>query len=338
MTDAAPECRRSGARGAYVAAIIHRMNSMTTARHHLTVDAAVRYHATRDVLQDVSFTVEAGDTLGSCGESGSGKSTLVRSLLGLLPAGRGEIRWHGRAVARFGRADWARLRRGAQPVFQDPLASLDPRMRIAAILAEPLEVHRRDLDRAAREARAAAQLERVGLDAGVLGRYPHELSGGQCQRVCIARAMIQQPEVLVCDEPVSALDVSIQAQIIGLLERLQRDAGTTLIFVSHNLAVIRRLCRRIIVMRQGRIVEEGRATEVLAVPRHEYTKELVAAVPRCRDAATASPRARPCRRAPRPSPPVDHVGGSRRTRPPSVSFLPSKLFTANVTIAMPGGE
>ncbi|MBV6416564.1 MAG: Oligopeptide transport ATP-binding protein OppF [Steroidobacteraceae bacterium] len=246
----------------------------------LRVDAlAVRYHATRDVLQDVSFTVEAGDTLGICGESGSGKSTLVRSLLGLLPAGRGEIRWHGRAMARFGRADWARLRRGAQPVFQDPLASLDPRMRIAAILAEPLEVHRRDLDRAAREARAAAQLERVGLDAGVLGRYPHELSGGQCQRVCIARAMIQQPEVLVCDEPVSALDVSIQAQIIGLLERLQRDAGTTLIFVSHNLAVIRRLCRRIIVMRQGRIVEEGRATEVLAAPRHEYTKELVAAVP-----------------------------------------------------------
>lgn len=240
---------------------------------------AVRYQATRDVLEDVGFSLAAGDTLGICGESGSGKSTLVRALLGLLPAARGEIRWHGRAMAGFGRADWARLRRVVQPVFQDPLASLDPRMRIGTILAEPLEVHRRDLDRAARETLATSLLARVGLDAGLLGRYPHELSGGQCQRVCIARAMILGPEVLVCDEPVSALDVSIQAQIVGLLEDLQREAGTTLVFVSHNLAVVRRLCRRVLVMRRGRIVEEGSTAEVLASPRDAYTRRLVAAVP-----------------------------------------------------------
>ncbi|MGD9599863.1 MAG: ATP-binding cassette domain-containing protein [Steroidobacteraceae bacterium] len=242
-------------------------------------DLAVRYRTSPEVLQNIRFSVAAGDTLGICGESGSGKSTLVRALLGLLPASRGTVRWHGRALADFGDADWARLRRSAQLVFQDPFASLDPRMRIAAILAEPLEVHRRDLDRAARQARAAAQLARVGLDANVLARHPHQLSGGQCQRVAIARAMILEPEVLVCDEPVSALDVSIQAQIVGLLAALQREAGTTLIFVSHNLAVVRRLCRRVLVMHGGRIVEEGAARDVFSAPRHEYTRRLLAAVP-----------------------------------------------------------
>ncbi|MEZ5532526.1 MAG: ATP-binding cassette domain-containing protein [Steroidobacteraceae bacterium] len=240
---------------------------------------AVRYRGSPEVLREIRFSVAAGDTVGICGESGSGKSTLLRALLGLVPIARGTVRWHGRELAGFRAADWSRLRRCAQLVFQDPFASLDPRMRIAAILAEPLDVHRSDLDRPARQARVAAQLTRVGLDANVLTRFPHELSGGQCQRVAIARAMILEPEVLVCDEPVSALDVSIQAQIIGLLATLQREAGTTLIFVSHNLAVVRRLCRRVIVMQGGRIVEEGEAKDVLSAPRHAYTRQLVASIP-----------------------------------------------------------
>lgn len=230
------------------------------------------------VLHDISFELASGDTLGIVGESGSGKSTLVRALLGLLPISRGDIQWQGRSIAQFGAAQWRALRRVVQPVFQDPLSSLDPRMRVRELLAEPLQAHGRDT-RAVRERRIMAILERVGLDATALSRYPHELSGGQCQRIGIARAMILEPEVLVCDEPVSALDVSIQAQIMNLLVSLTATSGVSLILVSHNLAVVRRLCQELLVLRQGRIVEAGATADVLLRPVDPYTRRLIAAVP-----------------------------------------------------------
>ncbi|MBX3693698.1 MAG: ABC transporter ATP-binding protein [Steroidobacteraceae bacterium] len=257
----------------------------------------VRYRR-QVALRELSFELEPGDTLGIVGESGSGKSTLVRALLGLVPIAGGDIAWRGRSVTRLGTRQWRLLRRLVQPVFQDPLASLDPRMCVRALLAEPLLVHRAD-GRAERERRIAAMLERVGLDPAVLSRHPHELSGGQCQRICIARAMILEPSVLVCDEPVSALDVSIQAQIMNLLAGLHADTGLTLLLVSHNLAVVRRLCRRLLVLRQGRVVEAGATDELLEQPADAYTRRLIAAVP-------AVPR----RRLAGESPPA------RSTRPP----------------------
>ena len=250
-------------------------------------ELGVRYARSRGVrrqgafvaLQDISFDVQAGDALGIVGESGSGKSTLLRALLGLTPLAEGSIAWHGRALATFDATAWRTLRRQVQPVFQDPLASLDPRMRVRALLAEPLHVHRPELARAAVDEAMAGMLARVGLPVGVLASYPHELSGGQCQRICIARAMMLAPAVLACDEPVSALDVSIQAQIMQLLQSLHRNSNLTLVFVSHNLALVRRLCRRVIVLRQGRVVEAGDADQVIGSPQHEYTRALVAAVP-----------------------------------------------------------
>jgi len=230
-------------------------------------------------LQDIGFELQAGDSLGIVGESGSGKSTLLRALLGLTPIADGSIAWQGRPLAGFDAAAWRALRRQLQPVFQDPLASLDPRMRVRALLAEPLQVHQPGLARAAVDEAIAKMLDLVGMPAGVLANYPHELSGGQCQRICIARAMLPGPAMLACDEPVSALDVSIQAQIMQLLQSLHRSANLTLIFVSHNLALVRRLCRRVIVLRQGRIVEAGDAEQVIGQPQHEYTRALIAAVP-----------------------------------------------------------
>ena len=240
---------------------------------------AVHYRAHRGALHDISLELGKGGALGICGESGSGKSTLLRALLGLVPISHGEIHWYGRSMATFGGKEWRALRRIVQPVFQDPFASLDPRMRVGEILAEPLFVHRPELGSAARERQIAALLVRVGLTATVLPHYPHELSGGQCQRVCIARAMLLEPAVLVCDEPVSALDVSIQAQILAVLQTLHRESGTALIFVSHNLALVRRLCSQAIVLRGGAVVEAGPTREVLDNPQHQYTRELIAAVP-----------------------------------------------------------
>jgi oligopeptide transport system ATP-binding protein len=240
---------------------------------------AVRYHTPALAVRGVSFELESGGALGICGESGSGKSSLVRALLGLTPLAAGEVLWRGRSLAGFGTGEWQALRRMAQPIFQDPLASLDPRMRVGDLLAEPLRLLDGILGRPTWEARIASMLARVGLSDAVLSRYPHELSGGQCQRVCIARAMLPGPAVLACDEPVSALDVSIQAQVIELLRSLHREAGVTLIFVSHNLAVVRRLCSRVLVMRGGEVVESGATEAVFANPGHAYTRQLIAAVP-----------------------------------------------------------
>ena len=233
----------------------------------------------RAAVCGASFDLFAGESLGLVGESGSGKSTLARAILRLLPAVRGSAVWHGRDLLSCGAAALRALRRDLQIVFQDPLASLNPSMTIGDAIAEPLRIFEAGMSAQALKARAGEMLQRVGLDADMMGRYPHEFSGGQCQRIGIARAMILNPELLICDEPVSSLDVSIQGQIINLLLDLQRDAGTALLFISHNLAVVRHLSHRILVMYSGNIVEIAACDALFESPVHPYTRALLAAVP-----------------------------------------------------------
>jgi oligopeptide transport system ATP-binding protein len=230
-------------------------------------------------VDDVSLELKPGEALGIVGESGCGKSTLARAILQLVPVTQGEVVWLGRHLESLSARAMRPLREQMQIVFQDPLASLDPRMTIGEIVAEPLRVHRRDMSREVRRAEVARMLERVGLSGDQINRYPHEFSGGQCQRIGIARAMILRPKLLVCDEPVSALDVSIQAQIINLLQDLKRESSTSILFVSHNLAVVRRLCERVLVLYLGKIMELAPREELFAAPRHPYTRGLLAAVP-----------------------------------------------------------
>jgi oligopeptide transport system ATP-binding protein len=230
-------------------------------------------------VDGVDLELRAGEALGIVGESGCGKSTLARALLRLVPVTAGQVVWLGRSIESASVSAMRPLRRDMQIVFQDPLASLDPRMTVGEIVAEPLRIHARNLSRAERLAAVTDMLARVGLPADVLNRYPHEFSGGQCQRIGIARAMVLRPKLLVCDEPVSALDVSIQAQIVNLLQDLKRDFGMSILFVSHNLAVVRRLCDRVIVLYLGKPVEMARTEELFKSPTHPYTRGLLAAVP-----------------------------------------------------------
>jgi oligopeptide/dipeptide ABC transporter ATP-binding protein len=230
-------------------------------------------------LHDVSLELHPGEALGVVGESGSGKSTLVRAALQLIRPAAGRVTWMGRPLAELTAQEIKRLRRDLQIVFQDPLASLDPRMRIGAIVAEPLAVHEPGLDGGARERRVREMLARVGLGPEMMSRYPHELSGGQCQRVGIARAMIVNPRLLVCDEPVSALDVSVQAQILELLAGLKSERRLSILLVSHNLAVVRRLCDRVLVLYRGRMMELASTSSLFSRPLHPYTRELLNAVP-----------------------------------------------------------
>jgi oligopeptide transport system ATP-binding protein len=233
----------------------------------------------RAAVDDVSFEIAPGEVLGLVGESGSGKSTLARALLRLVPVARGTVSWRGADLLRYRGAALRRRRRDLQIIFQDPLASLDPRMTVGETLAEPLEIFEPQLGKQARAKRVAEMVERVGLSPAVTGRYPHEFSGGQCQRIGIARAMMPQPQLLVCDEPVSSLDVSIQGQIVNLLSDLQRDLKTAMLFISHNLAVVRHLSDRVMVMYSGRIVETATREALFAAPLHPYTRALLAAVP-----------------------------------------------------------
>ena len=233
----------------------------------------------RVALSDVKFDLFEGETLGLVGESGSGKSTLARAILHLVRAAKGRVAWRGVDLSACGAAELRRLRRDLQIVFQDPLTSLNPRMTVGEAIAEPLRIFERGLDARARTARVAEMLDRVGLGAEVSGRYPHEFSGGQCQRVGIARAMILNPKLLICDEPVSSLDVSVQGQIVNLLLDLQRDAGTAMLFISHNLAVVRHLSHRILVLYSGRLVEVAPRDALFAAPVHPYTRALLAAIP-----------------------------------------------------------
>ncbi len=230
-------------------------------------------------LQDVSFDLCEGETVGLVGESGSGKSTLARAILRLIPVNSGWVSFRGENLLALGTRDLRRRRRDLQIVFQDPLASLNPRMSVGSALAEPLKIHEPSLPRRSHKARVAEMLERVGLSAGMADRYPHEFSGGQCQRIGIARAMMLRPKLLICDEPVSSLDVSIQGQIVNLLVDLQRDLGTAMLFISHNLAVVRHLSHRVVVIYRGRLVEVADRDALFAAPVHPYTRSLLAAVP-----------------------------------------------------------
>jgi ABC-type glutathione transport system ATPase component len=230
----------------------------------------------RTALDDVSLELMPGEVLGLVGESGSGKSTLGRLAVGLERADAGTVRLSGTDLATARRSDWRRLRRDAQMVFQDPFGSLDPRLTVARIVAEPLALQR--LPGAEAAARVAAALAEVGLGAETLGRYPHEFSGGQRQRIAIARALITRPKLLVADEPVSALDVSVQAQVLNLMADLKARHGLAYLLISHDLAVVAHLADRIAVMQAGRIVETGPTRALLERPEHPYTRALLAAV------------------------------------------------------------
>jgi len=228
-------------------------------------------------VDGVSFQVRQGETLGVVGESGSGKSTLARAVLHLVPSTAGAVAVLGRDVVAADRAAMRAARKDLQIVFQDPLASLDPRSTVGDSVAEPLLVFRPELTRAQRRAEAATMMEAAGLSASLVNRYPHELSGGQNQRVGIARAMILKPKLVICDEAVSALDVSIRAEIIDLLITLQKDMGLAMMFISHDLAVVREISHRVVVLYLGRVMESASVEQLYAAPRHPYTRALLAA-------------------------------------------------------------
>jgi oligopeptide transport system ATP-binding protein len=230
-------------------------------------------------VDGVSFTLARGETLGVVGESGCGKSTLGRAVLQLISPTAGGVAWLGRPIQGLSAADLRPLRRDMQIVFQDPLAALDPRMTIGETISEPLDTFLPSLRKAERRARVQEMMAKVGLSPQMVNRYPHEFSGGQCQRIGIARAMILNPKLIVCDEPVSALDVSIAAQIINLLIRLQREFNLSLILISHDLSVVRQISHRVLVLYLGRTMEIASRDELYATPRHPYTQALISAVP-----------------------------------------------------------
>jgi oligopeptide transport system ATP-binding protein len=230
-------------------------------------------------VDGVSFDLFPGETLGVVGESGCGKSTLGRAVLRLIPPTGGTVAWLGQDLAGLSERRMRAHRQDMQIIFQDPLASLDPRMTVGDIVAEPLQTFHPDLGRAERRRRVEAMMVEVGLMPEMINRYPHEFSGGQAQRIGIARAMILKPRLIVCDEPVSALDVSIQAQIVNLLMRLQRRHDLALIFISHDLSVVRQISHRVLVLYLGRTAELADRDAIYRNPRHPYTQALISAVP-----------------------------------------------------------
>ena len=236
------------------------------------------YGVGRRVVDDVSFSIQRGETLGLVGESGSGKSTVARMLLRLVEPTSGEVRYEGRDLLDAGSRQMRELRRRMQIVFQDPYAALNPRMRVREILAEPFAIHRESPVEGL-ERRLTEMLRTVGMDESALERFPHEFSGGQRQRINIARALALRPEFLVLDEPVSALDVSVGAQVVNLLRELQREHGLTYLFISHSMPLVRYLCDRVAVMQRGKLVELGPCLQVCEAPQEEYTRRLIAATP-----------------------------------------------------------
>jgi peptide/nickel transport system ATP-binding protein len=249
-------------------------------------DLHVRHRSRdEDTLRGVSLELAAGEALAIVGESGSGKSTLVRAILRLLPLSAGQVLLNGVDLAILTPAELRARRRDMQLVFQDPVSSLDPAMTVARIVAEPLCVHASQEPPAARRQRVVKQLSAVGLDAGFLSRRPQHLSGGQAQRVAIARALIANPALLICDEPVSALDLALRAQVLALLAAERRRRGLAMLFVTHDLAAARALCERVLVLQSGEVVEQGATASIFAGPAHPHTQALLAAT------LTVDPRA-----------------------------------------------
>ena len=231
-------------------------------------------------VDDVSFEVRRGQTVGLVGESGSGKTTLGRAIIRLVEPTAGVIRYDGAEISRLSARGFWPYRKKIQIIFQDPYNSLNPRLSVAEIVGEALEIHFPQMTRGERRDRVAELLKQVGLLPDYLDRYPHEFSGGQRQRIGIARALAVKPEFIVCDEPVSALDVSVQAQIVNLLQDLQEELGLTYLFIAHDLAVVEHISDYVLVMTQGKIVEAASAEAIYADPQHDYTRKLLAAVPR----------------------------------------------------------
>ena len=230
-------------------------------------------------VSDISLTIHGGECVGIVGESGCGKSTLARAMLGFAPPAHGRVLWRGHDISQLDPALRRAFRRSVQPVFQNPLASLNPRMTVGDLIAEPLETLRPDIAPADRRRRAIGWLQKLGLSPDMANRYPSEFSGGQAQRIAIARAMIAEPDLLVCDEAVSALDVSVKAQIVNLLLDLQRETGISILFISHDLAIVRQIASHVMVMYLGRLMEAAPAPALFARQLHPYTQALLAAVP-----------------------------------------------------------
>jgi len=235
-----------------------------------------------DVLKavdGVSFKLNAGETLGIVGESGCGKSTLARGVIRLIEAEEGQVLWLGQDLLKLSNVDMRARRKEVQMIFQDPLASLDPRMNIGEIIAEPVKTHFPKTPKAEIKKMVEEVMVRVGLLPNLVNRYPHEFSGGQCQRIGIARALILKPKLIICDEPVSALDVSIQAQVVNLLKELQEEMGLALIFIAHDLSIVKHISTRIMVLYLGNMVEIADSADLYDRPRHPYTQALISAVP-----------------------------------------------------------
>ncbi len=230
-------------------------------------------------VDGVSFDLKAGETLGIVGESGCGKSTLARAVMRMVPAESGQILWLGQDVLRLGKKALRDQRKEVQMIFQDPLASLDPRMNVGEIIAEPLQTHFPNTPKTEVKAKVQELMVKVGLLPNLVNRYPHEFSGGQCQRIGIARALILKPKLIICDEPVSALDVSIQAQVVNLLKALQEEMGLALIFIAHDLSIVKHISARIMVLYLGNMMELASSEDLCAHPRHPYTQALISAVP-----------------------------------------------------------
>ncbi len=230
-------------------------------------------------VNQVSLEVRERETLGVVGESGSGKTTLARAIVGTAPISSGRILWNGTDLATLDLETRRRVRKEMPMVFQDPLAALNPRMTVGQIIAEPLRTHEPQLDNSEVKSRVRNQMERVGLLPNLANRYPHEFSGGQCQRIGIARALILKPKLVICDEPVAALDVSVRAQVVNLLQDLQREYGLAMIVIAHDMSIIKHISTRILVMYVGQTMEVAPARKLVTQPHHPYTKALISSVP-----------------------------------------------------------
>lgn len=230
-------------------------------------------------VDGVNIQLYQGETLGVVGESGCGKSTFARAIIGLVEATEGEVVWLGSDVTKLSKSERRETRKDMQMIFQDPLASLNPRMTVGSIIAEPLKTFYPQLSKSEVKEQVKDMMDKVGLLPNVINRYPHEFSGGQCQRIGIARALILKPKMIICDEPVSALDVSIQAQVVNLLKELQKELGLSLVFIAHDLSVVKHISDRVLVMYLGNEVEMGTSEALFSDPKHPYTRALMSAVP-----------------------------------------------------------